>query len=576
MRRWPPVRRHRDETGAIAILSALLVVILMGMGALGVDLASQVNERQELQDSMDAGAQAGAFQLPGNGIRAQSDATSFARVADAGVTPAINFFCVVASTASGVSWTLDSSQIPSVCNPASGKVGSSYTGIRCGPKICSIPCVPSLGDSCNTIHLSDDKTVPFQFARVFGVDQGSTGAVDSAACKGSCGSIPPNPMNVAVVADRTGSMSSSDVAAMITGINGMLKVMTPSQQYVALGTIGRASSTAPSSCRSSPSTSTTIGPWVPTPFTTGYLNAAGTDVNTSSQLIKDIACLTTASSTGTSLASPMKSAARYLLGSSVGATNNLGSLPVRTTGTPRNVLIFETDGQPNETASTGGTTSLATSADVFSNVNDSIVANTQTGPVATQATVTTTTGSGSLKKTTITNTTYNTTTKTTTNTYVGGQNACTNLSTVAANAKAAGILVVTVAYNLSGITCDSNNPALPSSTSSTVDGVASILSTVVSGRTTTITQKIARTITEVVWVDPVGATVTSVLANAASPTSTGAASADDNNCGTLAGRTAENADGDYFFCGASGTDMAPIFKTALSQAASGIKLIQLP
>ena len=35
-------------------------------------------------------------------------------------------------------------------------------------------------------------------------------------------------------------------------------------------------------------------------------------------------------------------------------------------------------------------------------------------------------------------------------------------------------------------------------------------------------------------------------------------------------------DGDYFFCAASGTDMAPIFKTALSQASSGIKLIRLP
>ena len=43
-----------------------------------------------------------------------------------------------------------------------------------------------------------------------------------------------------------------------------------------------------------------------------------------------------------------------------------------------------------------------------------------------------------------------------------------------------------------------------------------------------------------------------------------------------AGRTAENGDGDYFFCAATGTDMAPIFKTALSQAGTGIKLIRLP
>ena len=44
----------------------------------------------------------------------------------------------------------------------------------------------------------------------------------------------------------------------------------------------------------------------------------------------------------------------------------------------------------------------------------------------------------------------------------------------------------------------------------------------------------------------------------------------------MALRDAENADGDYLFCGASGTDMAPIFRTALTQASKGIKLVRLP
>ena len=48
------------------------------------------------------------------------------------------------------------------------------------------------------------------------------------------------------------------------------------------------------------------------------------------------------------------------------------------------------------------------------------------------------------------------------------------------------------------------------------------------------------------------------------------------NCATAAGRATENSDGDYFFCGASGVDMAPIFKTALSQVSKGIKLIKMP
>jgi hypothetical protein len=568
-------RRPRDESGAVAIMFALLAMVLMGAAALGVDFASQVNERQMLQDSMDAGAQAGAYQLPNNSAKSQTDATAFAKAADAHATPDVDYFCVVGSLKSGSLWVLDASQIPGVCNPASSKVASTYTGLRCGPSICSIPCRPSAGDQCNTIRLSDSYDVPFTFARALGISQGSTGATQSVACKGSCGTIPPNPLDVAVVADRTSSMSTTNRAAMIAGIKGMLKVMTPSQQYVAFGTIGRSNSSAPSSCKSSPSSVETTGPWIPTPFTTGYLNAAGTDVSTSNQLVKDVSCLT-ASGTGTSLAAPFKSAARYLLGSAVGATNNLSSLPVRNSGAPRKVLIFETDGQPNETAATAGTASLSSSADLFSNSDDHTTAITTVGPVPNPVTVTTTSGSGSAKITINTTTTYNTTTKTTTNTYVGGQNACNNLSAVAANAKAAGILVVTIAYEISGVTCDLSNPSPPAPTSNTVDSAVIPVSNVLVGKVRTVLQTVNRTITKTVWSAPTGLQVTGVLADVASPTTGGLPSSNNNDCGTTSGRNAENSDGDYFFCAASGTDMAPIFKTALSQASSGIKLIRLP
>ena len=109
--------------------------------------------------------------------------------------------------------------------------------------------------------------------------------------------------------------------------------------------------------------------------------------------------------------------------------------------------------------------------------------------------------------------------------------ACNNLTTVAANAKAAAILVVTVAYNPGATKCSSASGS---------------------------------------------ATLVATLAAAASPASSGAASAADNDCTTTAGMTAENADGDYFFCAASGTSMAPIFKTAFGQLAKGIKFLQLP
>ena len=93
--------------------------------------------------------------------------------------------------------------------------------------------------ACNTIRVFQGRTVDFSFAPAGGIQQGSTGNVVSVACKGPCGTIAPNPMDVAIVADRTGSMDPADLIAMRDGIKGMLQVMTPEQQYVALGTIGR-------------------------------------------------------------------------------------------------------------------------------------------------------------------------------------------------------------------------------------------------------------------------------------------------------------------------------------------------
>jgi hypothetical protein len=98
-------------------------------------------------------------------------------------------------------------------------------------------------------------------------------------------------MDVAVVADRTSSMSSTNIKE-ITGIKGMFQVMTPSQQYVALGTIGWSSPTVAANCKSMDSSSNpanpsdTSGLWIPVPFSNDYLNAGTATVNTSSPLVQ--------------------------------------------------------------------------------------------------------------------------------------------------------------------------------------------------------------------------------------------------------------------------------------------------
>jgi hypothetical protein len=67
--------------------------------------------------------------------------------------------------------------------------------------------------------------------------------------------------------------------------------------------------------------------------------------------------------------------------------------------------------------------------------------------------------------------------------------------------------------------------------------------------------------------------VLNVMAQAASPVGERLSVA-ETDCSDTTEQTAENADGDFFFCAASGTVMAPIFRTALSQAQKGIKLLK--
>ena len=337
------------ERGAATVIFALMVPVLFGALAMALDVGKLVYERQHLSNALDAAALAGAAYLPGDPVAARNAAASFARANDPAAAPTVTFWCVVASTGAGR--TVLSSQIPSVCNPG------TIAGARCSETICAIPCIPGAGISCNSITVTDDKDVAFSFAPVIGINSGNTGSLASDACKGSCGSQTPNPMDVALVADRTGSMSDTDLASMKTAIQTTLKTMTKDQQYVALGTIGRSNPTT--GCITNPSGSATSGPWIPVPFSNDY-TTTGTPpaLNNSSALVKGVQCLAHSGS-GTYLASPIKAAARYLLGLDA---NNLGSLPARA-GTPRKAIVLETDGQPNETG-TGGSTSVGDSGDI--------------------------------------------------------------------------------------------------------------------------------------------------------------------------------------------------------------------
>lgn len=484
--------RSREDDGAVAVLVGLLAIVLFATAALAVDVASLSMERQKLHDHVDSAAHAGAFELPTSGAKAKTWAVTMAKTQDPSMNPETELYCVVAST--GASRTIAAGQIPATCDPG---VYSS-TAVKCNTKICSIPCPVTA--RCNTIKVSDTKLVDYNFAPVMGHKQGSTGSVSSAACKGSCGDTLPNPMDIVIMADRTTSMSDTNRELMKTAIVDAIGTMDPTLHYVAFGAIHKSTSTA--SCATAATTASdgvTGGKWIAVPFSNDYKANRDAAINTSSALIRGVKCLPSSAvsglstgSYGTHLASAMKGAARYILSKDA---NNLSSLPKRP-GTPKKVIIFETDGQPDELVS-GGSTSLETSGDLGADRNFY--------------------GNGN------------------------GVRGCENFNQVSQYAKDNNITLLVIGFG------DANSAACEKP--------------VTSGGS-------SRT--------PRAPWVRDYLASAASPGPSGSPSKAETDCSSDAERSAENKDGDYYYCAASGSELASIFATAIIAVTESIRLVEMP
>ncbi|GGD22708.1 hypothetical protein GCM10007231_22250 [Nocardioides daphniae] len=514
------VAGRRDEKGAYAILFSMVLVLLIALAAISVDIASQVSARQQLKDTLDAAAHAGAYALPEQQGDIQTIVGDMARANDINTSVTTDLWCVIAST--GATKAPQYTQIPTTCNPHGTR---PYVGTKCDEFVCFIPCDPSRTAStggavkCNTVRVADSKVVPYAFAPAIGYDEGNTGAVVSIACKGTCGNDVPNPLDILVMADRTPSMVDGDREQMKAAIESSLTVMNPELQYVALGTIHksdprRMNKLSTEVCTSAESgvqqqtssswpysplwntdntpklettNSPTSGSWIASPFSNGYLTGPSGTIVATDPLVKSVKCMPGAKSGnyGTHLASALKGGARYLLGNT---PNNLSSLPARPGPAPKKVIIFETDGSPDEVL-TNGYYRLSNSTDF---------------------------GAGR-------NATY-------------GQQGCNNLEKMADEVKAKDVLIITIGFG--------------AAVSNTSTGRC------ISGNTST-------------------SRLRDVLARVASKAPDGNPST-ASDCSDPVKRTQENADGDYFFCAASGSELETIFRSAFGSLSKGIKLMKMP
>jgi hypothetical protein len=263
------------------VLFSFLIVILLLCTMLVVDVGFYMRARQQAQGTADAAALAGAQELPDDPDLAEEIALDY--IVRNGLDPdtvEIEFSCT--------------SDTPVICEDGDGR----YDTIRLTPHVQA----PSFFGGVLTFMGIDSCW-----------EEGCTAQASAAGCRGACGPVGTDPVDVVQILDRTGSMSSSDLANVKNAAKSILGFFDRDLHNVGLGVLGPSSTS--STCSGSYAgglgiSTSSGGTWLPVEMTNNYQNSDGS-LNNSSTMVKTVNCLDT-SSVGTNLGDPLKAAAEHL------------------------------------------------------------------------------------------------------------------------------------------------------------------------------------------------------------------------------------------------------------------------
>jgi hypothetical protein len=328
---------REEQHGQIMVLFVIMIVFIMGVTALVIDVGVLRRTSGVLAGAVDSAALAGGAQLPATSAKdaaIRSSVLGYLQSNDPTLQATdgwITYRCLVGLTPAGLP---NGSQIPGVCDPgtpANTTLTCTTAGgpWRCGNGVAAVACVATGTNKCNVIVVGGDQTVDYGFGRVVGVNSGSTGTVQSAACFGACGGPPSVPLDMVLIIDRTTSMTNADLAKAETAARSILKLFDPSVQRVGLGVLPQSNTGAASlstamtaatspggyACRagaySVPVTSTAVGgalngTWSPVTYpapalpgsalSSNYQTSSGV-LDETSQLVNTINCLKQAAGT---------------------------------------------------------------------------------------------------------------------------------------------------------------------------------------------------------------------------------------------------------------------------------------
>jgi Flp pilus assembly protein TadG len=288
-------RSSEHERGQVFVLFIAIssLVFVAAVGA--IDLGTFVRERQQLEIAVDAAVLAGGLELPDSGAAARSKALQFIAANDADVisTDVLTTFRCLVGDRDG-NGAPDSADVPGVCNPGSG---ASWT---CADGLCVAWCTFVGTNTCNVLTVAASKNVNLYFTSLLGLAPVTISASQTGACKGLCGNEPTIALDMIIVLDRTTSMSSSDLAEAKDGALAILEIFNPELQHVGLAVLGAGDP----GDKCNHLRADQGGDWLMVGLSDDYKNPDDT-LNTSSELVSTIQCLTFSNSSGTNLGSPL-------------------------------------------------------------------------------------------------------------------------------------------------------------------------------------------------------------------------------------------------------------------------------
>ncbi len=340
--------RANDESGAIIIMAMFLMVVLFGAVAFTIDLSRLFHERQVLQNAVDFGALAGAQELPAQGSTQGAIASAKALQVTLDNAPwidpatiSITFKCVVGDR--NGDGAPDLSDVPYICGPATGTWTTDWKTKRGRSQH---TCNPYIGDKCNTVSVRTSETVNYIFAPVIGIKQGSTGSVSAASCRGACGAQ-PNPLDVVMVIDRTGSMTTADLSNAKNAARSVLDFYDSSEHHV--GVVALPYGRPTDKCNANdpqlyPQAAASF--WSIAPLSSDYDRSDGS-LNTSSQIVTAINCLKVSPTITVRVNGVTKTDAGHTnLGDPLDAAREM--LQTQGRSDVPDIIIFMTDGEANQ------------------------------------------------------------------------------------------------------------------------------------------------------------------------------------------------------------------------------------